>query len=116
MGGVAIALVACGLGGWRAVAAPPVLDAHPVKPLRWATVSVELPPSDAGFPPGNGAQVATSNCLICHSAGMVLRQPALKRDEWRAEIMTMRSAYSAPVPDDPVETLVDYFSSLVKLP
>jgi mono/diheme cytochrome c family protein len=79
-------------------------------------VSVELPVSDENFPPGNGAEAATSYCLICHSAGMVLRQPPLKREDWRGEIMKMRSAYGAPVPDDQVETLADYLASLSKQP
>ena len=53
---------------------------------QWPIVKVELPASDESFPPGIGADIASSQCLICHSAGMVLTQPPLKKDEWRAEI------------------------------
>src|SRR3981081_1239951 len=65
---------------------------------KWTTVAVELPASEAIFPPGNGADIANGQCLICHSAGMVLRQPPLSQDEWAGEINKMRSAYGAPIP------------------
>jgi mono/diheme cytochrome c family protein len=98
-----VLLVACG-GGWRATAGGPASG--------WTPVSVQLPVSDESFPPGDGADAATGYCLICHSAGMVLRQPKLTRNEWRAEVMKMRSAYGAPVPDDQLERLADYLASL----
>jgi len=79
---------------------------------QWAIVRVELPASDETFPPGVGADIAASQCLICHSAGMVLRQPPLTKDEWRAEIMKMRSAYGAPLPDDQVDGLSEYLKSI----
>jgi cytochrome c5 len=71
-------------------------------------VRVELPVSNAVFPSGTGADVADSQCLICHSAGMVLRQPPLTREEWRSEIQKMRSAYGAPLPVDQVDALSEY--------
>ena len=79
---------------------------------QWPIVRVELPASDETFPPGIGAEIANSQCLICHSAGMVLTQPPLKKDEWRAEIMKMRSAYGAPIPDDQVEGLSEYLKNI----
>jgi mono/diheme cytochrome c family protein len=75
---------------------------------QWPVVKVELPASDEIFPPGPGAESAASHCLICHSAGMILRQPPLTKDEWRAEIMKMRSAFGAPVPEDQVDGLTEY--------
>ena len=77
-----------------------------------AIVKVELPASDESFPPGIGADIASSQCLICHSAGMILTQPPLKKDEWRAEIVKMRSAYGAPIPEDQVEGLADYLKNI----
>ena len=75
-------------------------------------VKVELPASDEFFPPGIGADIASSQCLICHSAGMVLTQPPLKKDEWRAEIMKMRSSYGAPIPEDQVDGLAEYLKNI----
>lgn len=79
---------------------------------KWAKVSVELPTSYAAFPSGNGADIANGNCLICHSAGMVLRQPPLTVDEWTGEINKMRTAYGAPLPADQVAALAAYLHSI----
>jgi hypothetical protein len=74
---------------------------------QWSNVSIDLPTSDSAFPPGDGAEL-TPQCLICHSAGMVLRQPPLTRNQWVDEINKMRSAYGAPLPADQVDHLADY--------
>ena len=79
---------------------------------QWAKVSVDLPVSQISFPPGNGSVIANSHCLICHSAGMVLRQPPLTQDEWTVEINKMRNAFGAPLPADQVEALAKYLSSI----
>jgi mono/diheme cytochrome c family protein len=79
---------------------------------QWAKVSVELPVSRVPFPPGNGSVIANANCLICHSAGMVLRQPPLTQDEWSTEINKMRNAFGAPLPADQVEALAKYLRSI----
>jgi mono/diheme cytochrome c family protein len=79
----------------------------------WSKVSVELPTSEARFPAGNGADIANGQCLICHSAGMVLRQPPLTQDQWTGEIEKMRSAYGAPLPADQVEALARYLHGVV---
>jgi mono/diheme cytochrome c family protein len=78
----------------------------------WTKVEVELPASEAVFPAGNGAQIANGQCLMCHSAGMVLRQPPLTPDEWAGEINKMRSAYGAPIPPDQVEALARYLHGI----
>ena len=78
----------------------------------WTKVEVKLPVSEAVFPPGNGADIANGQCLVCHSAGMVLRQPPLSQDAWTGEIEKMRSAYGAPIPADQVEALARYLSAL----
>jgi mono/diheme cytochrome c family protein len=80
---------------------------------KWAKVSVELPPSENSFPPGDGAVIAGAQCLICHSAGMVLRQPPLTQDEWVGEINKMRNAYGAPLSADQVEPLAKYLQKIV---
>jgi mono/diheme cytochrome c family protein len=78
----------------------------------WTKVEVRLPVSEAVFPPGNGADIANGQCLVCHSAGMVLRQPPLSQDDWAGEINKMRSAYGAPIPADQVEALARYLHGI----
>lgn len=79
---------------------------------RWKTVSVELPVSNEYFPPGRGDSIANAQCLICHSAGMVLFQPPLTEDVWKAEIMKMRSVYGAIIPADQVDELAAYLHAI----
>jgi mono/diheme cytochrome c family protein len=108
----AILVMASGFAWWSSAKAGAPSGKKDEASRRWAIVSVELPASDETFPPGVGADIAASQCLICHSAGMVLRQPPLTKDEWRAEIMKMRSAYGAPLPDDQVDGLSEYLKSI----
>jgi|ERR1700731_2165799 mono/diheme cytochrome c family protein len=79
---------------------------------KWSKVSVDLPVSEAPFPPGSGSDIASDQCLNCHSAGMVLRQPPLTQDEWVGEINKMRNAYGAPLPPDQIDALAKYLFSI----
>ncbi|WP_350357541.1 cytochrome c [Paraburkholderia fungorum] len=76
------------------------------------TVSVTLPDSQHVFPPGAGAEIANSQCMICHSAGMVTRQPPLSMDIWKSEINKMRAAYGAPIPEEQVDALAKYLTAI----
>ena len=105
--------VAGGLLWMGADAAPSVEGAQTGLDGAWTRLSVELPTSDARFPAASGADVANAQCLLCHSAGMVLRQPPLTLDQWQGEIEKMRSSYGAPVPADQVEGLAKYLQATV---
>jgi hypothetical protein len=80
---------------------------HPTE----SEVSVELPTNETPFPPGRGAEL-TAQCLICHSADMVLHQPPLTPDEWVGEINKMRNAFGASLPANQVEELARYLCSI----
>jgi hypothetical protein len=75
------------------------------------SVSVDLPPGDRTFPDGPSADAMNNNCLACHSAGMVLNQPALPKAEWEAEVDKMRTAYKAPIDAKDVGAILDYLVS-----
>src|ERR1700737_744257 len=62
------------------ILAPPL--ARPEEKFSLKSVSVDLPASDRIFPNGHGSDEANENCLICHSAGMVLTQPGLSKAQW----------------------------------
>jgi hypothetical protein len=74
-------------------------------------VSVALPANETPFPPGRGEEI-TPQCLICHSADMVLHQPPLTPGEWVGEINKMRNAFGAPLPANQVEELARYLCSI----
>jgi mono/diheme cytochrome c family protein len=101
--------IACVLAGCVTGAADsPSAKSATLTPPPWAVVKVDLPVSNAYFPAGDGADVANAQCLICHSAGMVLLQPPLTQKEWIGEINKMRNSYGAPLPANQVEALAKY--------
>lgn len=76
------------------------------------TTRVDLPESDRMFPDGRGSDAINNNCLACHSAGMVLNQPALSREAWASEVKKMIDNYKAPVAPEDVDTIVEYLVAL----
>jgi hypothetical protein len=80
--------------------------------LSLKSVSVSLPPGDDMFPNGPGADSINNNCLACHSADMVLNQPALSMTQWHAEVDKMRTAYKAPIDPKDVDAILDYLLSV----
>ena len=75
------------------------------------STTVELPPGDTLFPGGSSADAISNNCLACHSADMVLNQPALSRSAWDSEVHKMISVYRAPIDESDVPAIVDYLAS-----
>jgi cytochrome c553 len=76
------------------------------------SVSTNFPRSESTFPGGAEADAINNDCLICHSAGMVLDQAALSRAAWQAEVDKMRDFYKAPFAAEDVPAIVDYLANL----
>jgi cytochrome c553 len=76
------------------------------------SVDVSFPNSDSTFPGGARADAINNDCLICHSAGMVLDQANLSRAAWQAEVEKMRDAYKAPFAAEDTSAIVDYLVNL----
>jgi cytochrome c5 len=88
--------------------------AHAEEKLVLKSVTADLPFGDRMFPDGPGSEAVNSNCLACHSAGTVLTQPALSKEQWHHEVEKMRTAYKAPIDPKDVDAIVDYLVSLRK--
>jgi hypothetical protein len=88
------------------------LVARAAAPLELKSVKVDLPDSDRMFPAGPGSDAINNNCLACHSAGMVLNQPALSKQAWTAEVNKMINNYRAPIDLEDVGTIVEYLTAL----
>jgi cytochrome c553 len=88
------------------------LVARAATPFELKSVKVDLPDSDKMFPDGPGSDAINNNCIACHSADMVLNQPALSKQAWAAEVNKMINNYKAPVAPEDVATIVDYLTSL----
>lgn len=104
--------LALGLPAMAPAQTQPLKGPPATAPVAWNTVKAALPFGDADFPAGDGAQIATSQCLICHSAGTVLRQPPLSQDQWLAEIRKMRALWGAPIPVDEEQALSRYLARI----
>jgi mono/diheme cytochrome c family protein len=85
------------LTGWAATA------------LQLKSINVDLPQSELMFT-GEGADAVNNNCLACHSADMVLNQPALVKAAWQAEVSKMINFYKAPVAAADAAAIVDYLT------
>lgn len=75
------------------------------------SVSVDLPIEDRPFPDGPGAAIVNARCTSCHSASMLLTQPALSKEQWQAIVVKMRDVYLAPVGEGDIPGIVDYLSA-----
>ena len=78
----------------------------------WQSVKINQATSDVTFPAAPGSDATNNNCLICHSAGMVLTQPAMSKADWRAEVEKMRTTFKAPIDPKDVDAIVDYLVSI----
>jgi cytochrome c5 len=86
--------------------------AHAATPSELKPVKIDLPDSDKMFPDGPGADAINNNCLACHSADMVLNQPALSKQAWATEVNKMINNYKAPIAPEDVGAIVDYLTAL----
>ena len=91
------------------VATPAVSTAAPIE---FKSVNIDLPDSDKMFPDGPGSDTINNNCLACHSADMVLNQPAMPKDAWKSEVNKMISIYKAPIAAEDVPAIVDYLAAV----
>jgi len=63
--------------------------------------TLSLPEEKSAFPEGAAGELITNNCTACHSAEMILNQPLLGADKWKAAIDKMRGTYHAQIaPED----------------
>lgn len=75
------------------------------------SVGFDLPVDDGSFA-GPGAELVAQNCTGCHSAGMILTQPALTPAEWTGEVNKMIRVYKAPVSGTDVPEIVAYLARM----
>jgi hypothetical protein len=76
-----------------------------------AEKSFTLPQETATLKPGPGAELVTSQCLLCHSADYISTQPRLTRAAWKSEVIKMQQKYGAPIVTNNIDALVDYLTA-----
>jgi len=82
--------------------------------IKLTSQTITLPFGDRTFEGDRWAKVANTRCLLCHSKGMIDKQPPLSPDAWKKEILKMRSAYGCPLRDDQIDGLVNFISQVNK--
>jgi cytochrome c551/c552 len=78
--------------------------------FRAAALDIQLPAETLAFTQDVGAEIANGQCLTCHSVEYVVIQPPMQRAFWKAEVQKMQQKYGAQIPDNQVETVVDYLT------
>jgi cytochrome c5 len=79
------------------------------------SASIALPADTEALPDGPHADLVTARCTACHSAGMILTQPALSKAQWQATVTKMREVYKAPVPVGEDAAIIAYLTGLSRL-
>jgi len=98
LGPAMLAVAALSLGG-AAIAAQraPVAKSVSGGGVTLTSSTLNLPEEKSAFPEGAAGELITNNCTACHSAEMILNQPLLGADKWKAEIDKMRGTYHAQI-------------------
>jgi hypothetical protein len=68
----------------------------------------KLPPETAKLERAPGVELATAQCLLCHSPDYISIQPPMTRAAWTATVTKMKEKYGAPIPAENIEPLVNY--------
>jgi cytochrome c553 len=76
------------------------------------SLDASFPDSNSTFPGGAGADAINNDCLICHSAGMVLDQASLSRAGWQGIVDQMRNDFKAPFAAADGPAIVDYLLTM----
>jgi len=70
--------------------------------------AITLPSSLFTFQSAPGSEIASSYCLICHTAEYVYTQPPHSRVQWNEIVKKMKQVFGCPIPAEHIPTLVDY--------
>jgi hypothetical protein len=68
----------------------------------------KLPPETTKLERGPGVEVATAQCLLCHSADYISIQPPMTRAAWFAAVTKMKDKYGAPLQPTATNAIVNY--------
>ncbi len=94
------------LGTALALAAGTLAPARAAAPdASFPPLSVELPAPGGAFT-GTDADILNQNCMACHSAGFVNRQPKLPAATWTAEVEKMKNVFGAPYATSTIPEIV----------
>jgi mono/diheme cytochrome c family protein len=74
------------------------------------TQSITFPTDPFSFQPGLGQEIASTYCVICHSADYIYMQPPHSQKKWTEIIKKMKIAFGCPIPDESITLLSEYLT------
>lgn len=74
------------------------------------TRSITFPTDRFSFQPGLGQEIASTYCVICHSADYIYMQPPHSQKKWTEIIKKMKVAFGCPIPDESITLLSEYLT------
>jgi mono/diheme cytochrome c family protein len=74
------------------------------------THSITFPTDPFSFQPGSGQEIASTYCVICHSADYIYTQPPHSQTTWTEIIKKMKLAFGCPIPDESIALLAKYLT------
>ncbi|GJL54968.1 MAG: hypothetical protein NPIRA02_21000 [Nitrospirales bacterium] len=76
-----------------------------------ASDTLSVPADPISFQQGPGSAIASSYCLICHSAEYIYTQPPHSHERWTEIIKKMKHTFGCPIPDEHISPLAEYLVS-----
>ncbi len=73
--------------------------------------TLNLPSDPISFQKGSGSNIASTYCLICHSAEYIYTQPPHPQMRWTEIIKKMKHTFGCPIPDEQIPPLAQYLFS-----
>ena len=73
--------------------------------------TITFPPDPITFQSGEGSQIATTYCLICHSAEYIYMQPPHSQENWEEIVHKMKRTFGCPIPESDIPALLTYLMS-----
>ncbi len=77
--------------------------------------TLNLPSDPISFQQGSGSTIASTYCLICHSAEYIYTQPPHPEERWTEIIKKMKHVFGCPIPDEQIHPLAQYLFSQNKV-
>ncbi len=73
--------------------------------------SITFPSDPITFQAGPGSHLATTYCLICHSAEYIYMQPPHSQKKWKEIVHKMKQTFGCPIPESDIPALLTYLVS-----
>ncbi len=114
---IVVALIATAIAYFGTRDAPAPVASMPAPTVTAAAVngsvrSIVLPHLDVEVPPGPHQREFVVACTTCHSAALVLNQPAFPQAKWGEIVQKMVKTYGAPIAPDDEPQLVEYLVAI----